>query len=198
MDNPEAINTTDNLHEVVISDESTPESVTAKNFKDVASAAQEAFQFAAYAALAAKAAIELSRSESQDIDTDHEDASQLQKSEKILDLNSSHEPKLNIEEASIPSSKIDHSDDFSFEKFRPVELESSSSECEDEDIAESNQEESPEEPVKESISSVPNLDSDTNSIFHNEPENGKLVSKGDEVASKNESSNEDIRVHESK
>lgn len=171
-------------------------------FKDVASAAQEDNQSAAYAAIAARAAIELSSSESQDIDRDHEDGSHLPKNEKSSDLDSSHEPKINVEEASIPSNKIDHSDDISFEKIHPAEFESCSSECEDEDITESNQDESPEEPAKESISSVPNLDSairnvkeqssKTNSVFHNEPENDNLVSEEEEVATKNEILDEDI------
>ncbi|XP_038875575.1 uncharacterized protein LOC120067980 isoform X2 [Benincasa hispida] len=208
LDNPEVINTTDNLHEVITSDESALESVKAKKFKDVASATQEAFQSAAYAALAAKAAITLSKSEAQDIDSDHEDGSHLQTDEKSSDLDSSHEPKLNTKEASIPSSKIDYSDDrFSFEKICPAELESCSSEYEDADMAESNQIELPKETAKEIMSSVLILDSDIsnmkeqssklNSIFYNEPEGDKIIGKENEVASKNEIS-EDIRVHESK
>lgn len=198
MDNPEVINATDNLHEDMFKNES--ELVRAKKFNDVASAAQEAFQSAAYAAVAARAAIELSRSESQDV----EDDSHLQRS-MTPDMDSSHEPKLNIEEASTPPSKIDHSDDiFSFEKIHPDE--SSSSECEDEDIAERNQEthlehagESPEKPVKESKPSDPNLDSSNpDSISQNELENDKLVSKENAFASKTEISDEDIRVRESK
>ncbi|XP_022983568.1 uncharacterized protein LOC111482134 [Cucurbita maxima] len=177
LDNPEVINTTDNPHEVIMSEETASESVRAKKFKDAASAAQEAFQSAAYAALAAKAAIELSRSESQDIHIE----------ERNSDLESSHEPKIN-----------------------PDELESCSSEYEDQDAAESNQEELPEEPAKEIMLSDPNLDSDIsnmkeksssskpNSISHNEPESDKLTSKEDEVVSKNKISEEDIRVEESK
>ncbi|CAK9317923.1 unnamed protein product [Citrullus colocynthis] len=207
LDNPEVINTTDDLHEVITSDKSASESVKANKFKDVASAAQEAFQSAAYAALAAKAAIKLSKSESQDIDSDHEDGSHLQKNEKSSDLDSSHEP--NLKEASIRSSKIDYSDErFRFENICPVELESCSSEYEDADMAESNQEELPIEPAKESMPSVLNLDSDIsnmkeqsskpNSIFYNEPEGDKLISKENEVASKNEITEENNRVHESK
>ncbi|XP_041007543.1 IST1 homolog [Juglans microcarpa x Juglans regia] len=48
-----------------------PESMTArKKYRDVAAAAQEAFESAAYAAAAARAAVALSRSESQDNDPD--------------------------------------------------------------------------------------------------------------------------------
>ncbi|XP_022934804.1 uncharacterized protein LOC111441867 [Cucurbita moschata] len=177
LDNPEVMNTTDNPHEVIMSEEIASESVREKKFKDAASAAKEAFQSAAYAALAAKAAIELSRSESQDIHIE----------ERNSDLESSHEPKIN-----------------------PDELESCSSEYEDQDAAESNQEEFPEEPAKEIMLSDPNLDSDVsnlkeqsssskpNSISHNEPESDKLMSKEDEVVSKNKISEEDIRVEESK
>ncbi|KAG7036735.1 hypothetical protein SDJN02_00355, partial [Cucurbita argyrosperma subsp. argyrosperma] len=195
LDNPEVINTTDNVYEVIISDESVSESVRAKKFKDVASAAQDAFQ-------ATKAEIEFSRSKSQDIDIDHEDGSYFHKNEKASKMDSSHKSKLNAEEASIPYSKIDHSDDFSFENTHLVELESCSSEYKY--IEERNQEESPAEPAKENMSSVPNLDSDisnlkekssnSNSIFHNEPGNDRLISK-EEFASKNEISDEDIRAH---
>ncbi|KAG6581175.1 IST1-like protein, partial [Cucurbita argyrosperma subsp. sororia] len=175
LDNPEVMNTTDNPHEVIMSEETASESVRAKKFKDAASAAQEAFQSAAYAALAAKAAIELSRSESQDIHIE----------EKNSDLESSHEPKIN-----------------------PDELESCSSEYEDQDAAESNQEEIPEEPAKEIMLSDPNLDSDISNLKEqsssskpysiSEPESDKLISKEDEVVIKNKISEEDIRVEESK
>ena len=193
LDNPEVINTTDNPHEVIMSEETASESVRAKKFKDAASAAQEAFQSAAYAALAAKAAIELSRSESQDIhieeknsdlESSHE-SQDIHIEEKNSDLESSHEPKIN-----------------------PDELESCSSEYEDQDAAESNQEELPEEPAKEIMLSDPNLDSDISNLKEqsssskpnsiNEPESDKLISKEDEVASKNKISEEDIRVEESK
>lgn len=48
-----------------------PESIrTRKKYRDVAAAAQEAFESAAYAAAAARAAVALSRSESRDNDPD--------------------------------------------------------------------------------------------------------------------------------
>ncbi|KAL0549310.1 hypothetical protein IC582_013791 [Cucumis melo] len=200
--NPEVTNTTDDLHEVITSEKLASELVKAKKFKDVASAAEEAFQSAAKA-------INFLKSESQDIDSDHEDGSHLQKNGKSSELNSSYESKLNTKEASIPSSKIDYSDDrFSFEKICPVGLESCSSQYEDADMEETNQEELPKEPAIESTSSVLNLCSDINntkeqssepnSTFYNESDGDKIISKDNEVASGKEISEENIKVHEPK
>ncbi|KAE8650574.1 hypothetical protein Csa_010018 [Cucumis sativus] len=206
--NPEVTNTTDDLHEVITSEKMASELVKSKKFKDVASATEEPFQSAAYAALAAKAAINLSKSKSQDIDSDHEDGSHLQKNGKGSDLNSSYEPKLNTKEERISSCKIDYSDDrFSFEKICPVELESCSSQYEDADMEETNQEELPKEPAKEStsfalkdsdVNNMKEQSSKPNSIFYNESDGDKITNTDNEVASGKEISEEDIRVHESK
>lgn len=69
-DNPELKEDNDDLPELM-KGETLSESVKArKKYRDVASAAQDAFKSAAYAAAAARAAVELSRSESWDQDLD--------------------------------------------------------------------------------------------------------------------------------
>ncbi|XP_052195725.1 uncharacterized protein LOC127803504 isoform X2 [Diospyros lotus] len=72
------------------------ESIKARKFRDVAHAAQVAFESAAYAAAAARAAVELSRSESQDKGPDDHDGSS-HKHETILVSGRSSKSKLEID-----------------------------------------------------------------------------------------------------
>ncbi|XVF31567.1 hypothetical protein REPUB_Repub17cG0001700 [Reevesia pubescens] len=77
---PEHKDTANDLPREVDLDEKFSESIKARiKYRDVAAAAQEAFESAAYAAEAARAAVELSRTEPQDFDPDDESGSRQQK-----------------------------------------------------------------------------------------------------------------------
>lgn len=110
--------------ESITEDEKFTESMKGrKKYKDVADAARDAFESAAYAAAAARAAVELSRSESRDQDLgDHNGSNHTQQSE----YNSSNED--------VASEDTKHSGkEFCFGTIHPID--SFSPESEDEDIA---------------------------------------------------------------
>ncbi|XP_022746211.1 uncharacterized protein LOC111296269 [Durio zibethinus] len=82
LDDPEHKDTANDLPIAINLDENLSESIKArKKYRDVADAALEAFESAAYAAAAARAAVELSRAESQDFDPDDENGSSHKKGE---------------------------------------------------------------------------------------------------------------------
>ncbi|XWS30698.1 hypothetical protein CRYUN_Cryun23aG0009600 [Craigia yunnanensis] len=117
-------------------DENFSESIKArKKYRDVAAAAQEAFESAAYAATAARVAVELSRAEHQDFDPDDESSSSHKKG------GSSHKKGAFDDSDAIPDfpkpghaviEGIEHSNNaLRFEKTHPIDNSSSESEGED-------------------------------------------------------------------
>ncbi|OMO80186.1 hypothetical protein CCACVL1_13135 [Corchorus capsularis] len=109
-------------------DEKLSESMKArKKYRDVAAAAQEAFESAAYAAAAARAAVELSRTESQDFDSDDENGSSPKKGGSTHKKGPFYEtPEFPGQEVSEPSNNA-----LVFEKIHPIENDSSESEGEE-------------------------------------------------------------------
>ncbi|XWS75456.1 hypothetical protein CRYUN_Cryun01aG0089500 [Craigia yunnanensis] len=80
LDDPEHKDTSYDLPREINLDENFSESIKArKKYRDVAAAAQEAFESAAYAAAAARAAVELSRTEPRDFNPDDESGSSHKK-----------------------------------------------------------------------------------------------------------------------
>lgn len=79
LDNPELKDDNNDFPELINCGETLSESVKARKYRDVASAAQDAFKSAAYAAAAARAAVELSRAESWDQDPDYYSGSKHQR-----------------------------------------------------------------------------------------------------------------------
>ncbi|XVE72054.1 hypothetical protein DITRI_Ditri11bG0007800 [Diplodiscus trichospermus] len=117
-------------------DETFSESIKArKKYRDVAAAAQEAFESAAYAAAAARAAVELSRTETQDSDPDDESGSSHKRvgsSHKEKAFNHSDEiPDFPVLEHAVPEGIEDSNNALGFEKILPVDDSGSESEGED-------------------------------------------------------------------
>ncbi|XP_021296612.1 uncharacterized protein LOC110425865 [Herrania umbratica] len=136
LDDPEHKYTAIELPREMNLDEKLSESIKArKKYRDVAAAAQEAFESAAYAAAAARAAVELSRTESQDFDPDDESGSTHKKGGPSLkkgafyDSDASAAPEF---QGNASSDGIEHSNnELGFEKIHPIDNYSSESEGED-------------------------------------------------------------------
>jgi hypothetical protein len=107
--------------EEIIEDEKLSESVKArKKYRDAAAAAQEAFKAAEYAAAAARAAVELSRSESRDNDPDDYGGSAHQQG-TISDSDGSMTPKFRTD-GYAASREIKHSNNrLGFDKIHPID-----------------------------------------------------------------------------
>lgn len=107
---------------------------TRKKYRDVATAARDAFESAAFAAVAARAAIELSRSESQDYDSDDDGGGSSHrqgngsKSYELLTPNLQSDKYAVTEEDEVSSDRLD------FDKIQPMD--NLVSESEGEDMAE--------------------------------------------------------------
>ncbi|GLU10806.1 hypothetical protein SLE2022_275870 [Rubroshorea leprosula] len=130
-------------------------------YSDVTAAAQEAFESAAYAAAAARAAVELSRSESQDNDYDDQTGSSQQKG-IVYDSDGSSPPEFDIQEdtAALEGTKYSNNTP-QFEKIHPIENYSLKSESDDKTETQNAMEESKKKAVIVSISSsASSLDSE--------------------------------------
>ena len=117
-------------------DEKFSESMKARRkYRDVADAAQEAFESAAHAAAAARAAVELSMSKSIDKDSDDHDGSDNQEGNgSDFDISSTRKAHMINSHAASRETESLHGRQ-SFEKSQPVENLSSESESEGEDKA---------------------------------------------------------------
>ncbi|KAJ0043688.1 hypothetical protein Pint_18788 [Pistacia integerrima] len=118
---------TQNLSEDLELDEKLSESVqTRKKYRDVATAARDAFESAAFAAVAARAAIELSRSESQDYDSDDDGGGSSHPQG-----NGSESPNLQSDKYAVTEADEGSSDRLDFDKIQPMDNPVSESEGED-------------------------------------------------------------------
>ncbi|GKU97549.1 hypothetical protein SLEP1_g10687 [Rubroshorea leprosula] len=130
-------------------------------YSDVTAAAQEAFESAAYAAAAARAAVELSRSESRDNDYDDQSGSSQQKG-IVYDSDGSSPPEFDIQEDAAAWKGTKYSNNTpQFEKIHPIENYSLKSESDDKTETQNAMEESKKKAVRVSIpSSASSLDSE--------------------------------------
>ena len=111
--------------------ETLSESVKArKKYRDVASAAQDAFKSAAYAAAAARAAVELSRSESWDQDPDCYSSS-MQQQRTVSSPNGSSRSKLLVDRNASLQDTEKSNDGLAFDMIHPSDNLSSESEHDD-------------------------------------------------------------------
>ncbi|GLT41164.1 hypothetical protein SLA2020_152480 [Shorea laevis] len=150
-----------NLPEDINLNEQFSWTIKSMKYSDVTAAAQVAFESAAYAAAAARAAVELSRSESRDNDYDDQSGSSHQKG-IVYDSDGSSLPEFDIQGDTAASERTKHSNNaLQFEKIHPLENYSLKSESDDITETQNAMEECKKKAVIVSIpSSASSLDSE--------------------------------------